>query len=361
MRLFSLALPYLLIVTFYSGEFNNFTARKVQTINESPYAGSAVALISAYDTDKHTEKEFEGAVNLIKKISKKHIWPWVFFNRLVGFKEGKDGQSLGKISDKPYFKRIKGIDIYNEAGALEDFYNIWRISLKSAKRLGSPGIIIDPEPYNNYKDYQLSYLAKELGRPEEEVKQRLKAVGAELADIAEKEYPDATLWFLLTGFANPTRKLNPFASEEYTTVTYIIEGMLIRAKEKGLLIKIISGGESSLGYCHENYEAFQKRISGRNEKYGPLLSAYPNLRLGGVIAPWADPAKRFDWMLKWRCGESEFKDINDFKKPIELLLRSYDYVWLYGAGVAPFDPYDAGVAVPYNKAIKDVMKSIPRR
>ena len=72
------------------------------------------------------------------------------------------------------FNKIKGMDLWNETGALNDFFNIWKMSLKIAKELGSPGIFVDAEAYNNYKIYDIAYLSGLLGKSEIEVKQRLK-------------------------------------------------------------------------------------------------------------------------------------------------------------------------------------------
>lgn len=350
MELFSSALPYLLLVSFYSGQINDFGLDKIKAINESPYNGVAVALIGAYDTGKYSENDFEPAVRLLKKESKKHIWPWVFFNRFVGFDPQEGIAHSGHGGNKAYFKQIKGMDIYNEACALEDFYNIWRISFKIAKETGSSGIVIDPEAYNNFKNYQLSYVARQLDKPEEEIKKRLKEIGAKLVDIAEEEYPEATLWFLFTGLGN-SKTLNPFADKEYRTVTYIIRGMLERAKEIGSKLKFVSGGEL-LGYCYESFDDLKERIKNRSEQFSAILKVFPNLYLGGTIAPWDKPEQKKDWMLKGKCGKSDLKGIDEFKPLISYLIKSYSYVWIYAATAARYDPYNPDIYTPYNKSIQ---------
>lgn len=354
MKLFSSVIPYLLLVSFYSGTFNNFGLDKIKAINESPYHGVAVSLIGAYDTGKYTEKDFDNAVKLFKKESKKHIWPWVFFNRFIGYKEGE--RALSPSANNQYFKNIKGMDIYNEAGALEDFYNIWRMSLKMARNLGSAGIVVDPEVYNNYKTYRLAYVANQLGKPEDEVKKRLKEIGAELADIAEKEYPEATLWFLFTGLGSPVKTLNPFGDKEYRTVTYIIQGMLERSKERGSKLKFVSGGELSLGYCYESLEDLKGTIKKRNESFSHVIATYPTFYLGGTIAPWNDAnLKKEGYFRKGKCGKNDLKNMDDFKPLIGQLLKSYQYVWIYAAMMVGYNPYDSDVSFAYNKAIIEVM------
>ena len=243
-----------------------------------------------------------------------------------------------------YFQSIKGMDIYNESEALEDFKNIWRISLKIAKELSSPGIVIDPEAYNNYKNYQLSYLARQIHKPEEQIKKRLKEVGAELVEIAEKEYPEATLWFLFTGLGSP----------QYRTVTYIIQGMLERAKEKGSKLKFVSGGEL-MGYCYDSLDDLKETIKRRNESFSDIIATYPNLYLGGTIAPWNDVKLKKGNFTKGKCGRSKLKTMEDFKPLIGQLLKSYGYVWIYAAKMVRYNPYSPDVSSTYNKTIGELI------
>ena len=187
MKLLSVTLPYLLLVTFYTAELGDFGTDKMNAIVSSPYNGVAVPLIGAYDTGKHTAEDFAPSVKRLKDGARKDVWPWVFFNRFVGSKEG--ARSLSPDSGNAYFRAISGMDIYNEAGALGDFYGIWKTSLAIARETGSPGIVVDPEAYNNYETYKVSYISEETGIPENEVKKRLAEIGRELARIADETYP----------------------------------------------------------------------------------------------------------------------------------------------------------------------------
>jgi hypothetical protein len=354
MRLLSAAVPYLLLVSFHSGEINNFTTDKIKVINESPYHGVAVSLINAYDTVKHVEKDFEAATKLLKANCKKHVWPWVYFNRFIGYREG--GKSLVPLLAKvPYFQNIKGMDIYNESGALDDFYDIWRISLRIAKELGSPGIIVDAETYNNYDNYNLASLSKQVGKGEDEVKERLQGLGAELIDIAEREYPQAALWFLFTGLGSPVRSLSSLGKKEYRTVTYITQGMLEKAKRNKSKLSIISGGEISLGYCYDSLDELRSKIAKREQDFSSVLRLYSNLNLGGTIAPWDKVGLKRDWMSKGKCGSSSLGSVDDFKPLIGHLLRSYNYVWIYATGSAGYNPYDTEVSPGYHRAIREVL------
>lgn len=320
MRLYSIVLPYLLLVSFYTPTINNFGLDKIKAINESPYYGVAVPLIDAYDANKYTDKDFESAVKLIKENSKKDIWPWIFFNRFVGYEKKENAHRSTANREIPkYFRDIKGMDIFNESGAFEDFCDIWRISLRIAKQLSVPGIVVDPETYNDYKNDNVSYLSKELGKSEDEINKSLIGIGKKLVDIAEKEYPVATLWFLYTGLGNTTKSFEPLDRKDYRTASYIILGMLEYIKEKQSKIKITSGGEVSLGYCNESLEDLQERIKKREIAFETVLGSYPYLFLGGTIAPWNSPELKTDWMLKGKCGNSKLKNINDFKPLIKLL------------------------------------------
>lgn len=352
MRLLSVTLPYLLLVSFYTGHFKNFKLEKIGAINHSPYYGVAVPLIGAHDTEKYTLDDFFDSVWTIKNSSKKDVWPWVFFNRFIGYEKGEN--ALSQKADQAYFRAIKGMDLYNNAGALNDFYNIWKISLQIAKKLGSPGIVVDPEAYNNYRTNKVSYISTQVGQPEEQVKRRLNEIGRELAQIADGIYPKAIIWFLFTGLGNPIRTFNPFDEQEYRSVTYIIQGMLEYGKEKRSKLKLVSGGELSLGYCSISLEHLKNKVRSRGNDFSARIKSYRNLLLGGTIAPWNDAGlKREGYFTKGTCGKSGLKNLKDFKPLIVNLCDSYEYVWIYAAKSVGYDPYDPKASNSYNNAIKD--------
>jgi len=342
-------ISYLLLVSFLSGNLNNFDINKIKIINESPYNGVAVALADAYDVQQYTEKDFEEAVSRTKTRSQKHIWPWVFFNRFVGGQEGE--KTISSRAHQPYFLNIKGMDLYNETGALQDFYNLWRLSLRIAKKLGSPGIIVDPEVYNSSKLYNLSYLAQLMDKPEDSLKRRLEVIGGELADIAAEEYPQATIWFLFSTLDKFFQKSN------YRSISYIILGMLNRSQEKKLDLKFVSGGEVSLGYCYDSLQDMLEKISKRNDNYREMLQKYPNLYLGGTIAPSHDFSNRKKIYYYWasgKCASTKLNNLEDFKPLIKQLLTSYKFVWIYAAPSLGYDPYLSELASKYNKALSEI-------
>jgi len=353
MNLAAVLLPYLLLVTF-GGTIKTFDSNKIKAINESPYQGVAVALIDGDDPEVYTIKDFQEAVNRIKADCRKHIWPWVFFNRMIGYNPEGTNNRRG---DKPYFRKIKGIDLYDEAGALSDFLHHFRLALRVAKDLGSPGVFIDPESYNNYLNYQLTYVAEQLGRTPEETKERMQAVGGEIIDVVAAEYPQAILWFGFTGLATPLQLAKRGEQKELLSPAFIVQGMLARAKELGLPVKIVSGGQVSLGYCQESLAGLQTTIQTRQQQFAPWLSTYPQLALAGTIAPWADARRKSGWLLKRKCGQATMQNLDDFKPLFRELLQTYRYIWIYAAGAAGYDPYSQA-AQPYNAALRDVLQSL---
>ncbi len=349
MKWYSLVLPYLLLVSF-GVQLNTFDKSKIELINNSPYDGVAVPLLEAYDTSKPDMQHFAEAVKRIKGSCTKQVWPWVFFNRFIGSRE--DGQAYSPLSNNAYFRAIKGMDLDNQTGALGDFLELWRLSLRIARELGSPGIMVDPECYNNYNNYEVDYLAKEMGLPVEVVKNRLKAIGAELMEIANAEYPQAVIWFTHTAIA-PQKTWRTWFQSDLPTPAYLVLGMLDQAKKLGLKATIVDGTDPNQG-CYESLADLEQSTTARQERFAALLETYPQLRLGGVIVPWADSRQKRGWTLRGKCGESKLKNLNDFKPLIQYLLRSYDYVWIYAGGDAGYDPYDAAVSTIYNKGLGEI-------
>ncbi len=357
MKLYSLILPYLLLVTFYTpNHLNRFTAEKIAAINNSPYYGVAVPLIGAYDTEKPTLAQFSEAIRRIKRESTKDIWPWIFFNRFIGHKEGDKAHS--PLARAPYFQKINAMDIFNQAGALGDFYEIWRLALRAARDLGSPGIIVDPEAYNNYNIYNVKNVSKPLGITDAEVRRQLKAIGAQLVDIVDQEFPQAVLWCLTTGLST-TYKWNP--DNPHRTVTYIIMGMLERAKEKRSRLTIVSGGEISLGYCYTNVADLQAKIATRQRLLAPYTESFPHLQLGGPLTVWESADKKTGWLASGRCGQSELRHIADFQPLFKLLFASYNYVWVYAAGTSGYNPYEDNSARNVNAQVQQFLPHRPEK
>ena len=350
----SFIIPYLLLVTFFGGTLEKVNLSDLHTINQSPYNGIAIRLIGQYDPNPPpTFEELKETFAYLVKNSKKDIWPWIFLNRIVGIDQENINPNASWCTDeyKKYFQKINGMDIYDQAGALKDFYEIWRLGLRLAKEFKSPGIVFDLELYNNGKLYNLLRLAKKMEKKPEEVATQLKKIGINLVNIALEEYPEAIIWILFDGFFRniPNRH----------TLACIVEAMLETAKELKAPLKVVSGGEIGIGYCHESLRDLEAKIVERDQIYKPLVEKYaPILQLGGTIAPWDNAKKKKGWMLKDSCGQAPFRNINDFKPLFKKLFQAYNYVWIYAASAAGYNPWNPKIAKNYNTVIGQVLYEI---
>jgi len=325
-------------------------------IDHSPYQGVAVPFVGAYDDQVHTYQDYADSIHLLNAHKEKDVWPWIFWNRVVG----TDLETLASHPDSPankaYFNQIQGMDIYDQHGALSDFYAIYRNALKSAKSLHSPGIVIDMEVYNNYYLYNTETLARQLNKNKAEVEQRLQEIGKKLTDIANEEYPEAVLWFLFTGLgeSGPDRVINP----ESRTITQVVLGMLEEAKSSNAKLQFVAGGEVGAGYCYLSYDHLKDRLSDRNRNFKSVLKEFPNLVMGATLAPWDGSSPRSGWMTEEKCGASQFSGVNDFKPVFKHLFSQYRYVWIYAAEEAPYNPYNPQEASSYNQAISETQEAL---
>ncbi len=340
--------PYLLLVSFSAGPMNSFGPAKMEALDRTRYDGAAVQLYGPYYTGHCGINGIEeAAIFFLREKPGKQIWPWIFFNRFLGSQAR--GQTHSPLSGAPAFRRIKGMDLYNEEGALGDFFTELGTALLAAHRLGSPGIVIDPEFYNDYSVSGVPALARRMGKPEGEVKKRLEAVGQRMCDVADRQYPGAVMWFLDTGLANAVDgTAGPGftgRSRRYRAFTYIVRGLLEQAKKTHSRITVVSGGEISLGYCQKSLEGLKQGIKRRGMEYAELLREYPNLALGGTIAPWVSSGTKKGWMEKGHCASSGIRDLEGFRPLVKELLASYNYVWIYGAWAGGYDPFHKGHSV----------------
>jgi hypothetical protein len=349
--------PYLMLLTFYSPQMSSLDQAVLESINDMPYHGVAVQLRGAYENRPVQEKDLDPIVMRINGNCRKHIWPWIYINRLVGY-DSESSHASAKARNKDFgntFKKIKGMDLFDENGALTDFFESWKVSLNIAKRSNSPGIVVDPEYYNNYKAGNLNYLAKQLGKSEEEIRERLEFIGTQLTDIADVQYPDAVIWFLFTSLG--VHKRIEGENRYENGIAYIVNGMLNQAKHKKSKIKIISGGEKTLGYCPRSLKALDAKIVFRQGTFSRLLHSHQTLQLGGTIALWDTAESKTGYFARGACGASEVKNIKDFQPLLLKLFESYDYVWIYAS--APFyNPFDPVKSLPYTELLNETLKLV---
>jgi hypothetical protein len=310
----------------------------VTALNASPYRGVAVPLVRDEDTCSHQFADFQPAIDRIKKqlASGKDVWPWIFLDRIIGYDVDAGSAHAGQ-EVLPYYQRIKGMDVTGQSQARNDFYLLFRYGLRAAKQLGSPGIVLDMEAYNNYRSQGLPALSRYTGQQEDTLKNKLQAMGSDLAGIAAQEYPNAVIWIYWTGLTDvyvPSQK-----DPSYRAQSYIVRGLLNAANSRGLALRVVSGGELIGGYCQPSLKAMQETINERKRAFAPLQAQYPNLYLGGTLTLWLTPQSRKGWLLKGKCGDAAGEDAHQLKDMVAELNKSYAYVWIYANGASDYNPY----------------------
>lgn len=316
--------------------------------DKSPYGGLAIAFHYNYDTAPVFSAEMMTS-QLIewRKLTKKDLWPWVYFNRMVGASEAANNPR----TDVPYFHKIKGIDLEDATGAKSDFLQIWRNSLDSAKALGTPGIVVDLEFYNNYKAYDPSELSRVTGKSPDELVEQLKQLGSQLADTAAERYPGAVLWMLFTGFSHKDFKFIANKSY-YPAPVYISMGILDEIQKRHFNLKVISGGEGSLGYCHETLATLREAIQKRAASFSSVLQQYPGiLELAGTLTLWNDRAGKSGFIAEGDCARASASTIEELRPYIELLMRTYRYNWIYGSSNGNYFAFNPRSTPRFNAVI----------
>ena len=317
---------YLMLVN--TAMADQMDAPKLAQFDRSPYDGLAVSFAGAYDASPVLSLgPMEAQIASWKKSTAKDIWPWVSLNRMIGANEA-EGNQLTKV---PYFQRFQGLDLDGKAGAQQDFLENWRNALRLARETRVPGIVCDLEFYNNYKAYDLAELARMTSMPRADVTNALRQVGARMADISAAEYPGASIWLLFTGYTRPEYRVidgQPY----YLAATYIAEGLLDQIQKKHLPLRVLSGGEVGLGYCHNSVQDLRRAIEKRAAAFAPLLEKYNGiLELAGTMTLWSDRSAKKNWVAQGACGTSSAATVEDLIPYMELLFRSYRYNWIYGS------------------------------
>ena len=370
--------PYILMVTSFDSTISStpmldIEPEIIRLLNGSPFDGVTFNLIDIYSGQPlPDEKSVIFKAKQLKTISKKDLWVRVNINRIYErdkkhpyYESGHKKEDLAKLPMKgisagevrklstAYFDKINGMDIYDEEGALSDFYKIWRLSLKFSRVMKS-GIVLDFEPYHNKEvKYTVSKIASKQRRSVDEVKERLKNIGVHLADIAADEYPSVTVISLFT-YLNNTK---------YDIPNYISRGILKGAKENNISLKLVEGGETDINYINKSLDILKEKINRRLLIYHDLLYEYSdNFHLGGTITVWDDPSKIRGWAKEKAGVESPFKSLEDFKPYLKELFSNYNYIWIYAPMVTDYNPFDLNSAPEFNKklerVIKDVLKEI---
>jgi len=337
-------ITYLLSVSFSVPMLDEWTVETVKQFNATPYHGIAARIHSGYaKTAAPTTEKFSSAVHAIRSTvaPDKEVLPWVFLDAIVAFNPAQSHRNAPKSARNI---ALKGIDLDDKAGLLSEFYKTWRTALKLAKGLSASGIVLDPEAYSDYGAYSINYLSAASGKTKDEVRECLSQIGARLADITKEEFPDAIIWSVFTRFE--------LGSPGYMTIPCIFDGMLRRAIERNIPLKLVDGGET-VGYAFIDLDDLKRRHDLRMMKVARYLKQYRgHLVMGCTIAPWADAAERIAWMTEGSSyKKSKLKTIRDFEPLFVELMRRYRYFWIYGAGAAPYRPLDPDNAQRYNPVI----------
>lgn len=295
---------------------------KFRQFDQSPYDGLAVAFLHAYDTSAvPSVASMDAQIKEWRKSTRKDIWPWVYINRMIAMSP----EEKNPHSDTPYFRKIAGADLDDSQGAQSDFLHIWQNSLATARDSKMPGVVCDLEFYNYYREYDIGELTRQTRRKPAEAAESLEKIGARMADIAAEEYPDATLWFLFTGFTHPGYRTYD-GVPYYPSPTYVAMGLLDEITKKGLHLKVLTGGEGSLGYCHDTLEDFRSAIVKRESDLKTTLERYGSaLEMAGTMTLWSDRA------ANRVCKSATAATVEDLQPYLELLFRSYRYNWIWGS------------------------------
>jgi len=350
---------HLMLVTFLTADLATLAPGTLNEFEKSPYNALAVPVISSYFTGSiPTLQNIQPKLAEIKARTSKDIWPWVFINRMVGMDPGQKNVN----AHTSYFQGIKGLDLEDRVGAQSDFLRAWRVALEVARELHAPGIVCDLELYNNPAAEDVFELARLTGKTAPEAIQLLQGLGTRLADITDEELPGGTVWFFFTGLHRPDFQVvddRPY----YRATSYVVLGMLMRIKQAGLRVSVISGGEIGLGYCHASIKQLQSDFEARLRAFRPHLEKYAGiLFLGGTITLWRDASDKSDWLAQGSCAASPARNIEELKPYLRDLLRHYTYVWVYAAVAAGgYNPFDPLTAPRFNAVIQQAIKEAGTR
>ncbi len=340
--------PYLLVISWYSAtSLDQITKEWLEKVNSSPFDGIGAMLnlgrraAQAPDDDKYLDR-----IKKLSRYTKKDIWPWIFLNRIIG----GAGLTKRKVhllmtdNEQAHFSSIKGMDLYDEQGALTAFKGLFRQALKVARAFGSPGIIIDHEAYNNPNSKRINYLQKVQGKTGTEITGRLEQIGRELAIMVNDEYPEATLWFL--------------AIEPNSACGCIVHGILEEATRSKMKLKVVEGGERTVGYVHKTLPELENAMSRQRETLDQWRKQYPDkLILAGTTALIDDP-ENLGPRFKRRYEGSRIKSVEDMAPFLKVLFTNYRYIWIYAARQAHYDPFDATASKKYNQVINNKLSDM---
>ncbi len=341
---------HLLLVSFRNPLLSDWERKDVHQIEQTPFDGAASAIISAYSTEEIPEySEYASTIDVIGQ-DNLDIWPWVFINRLVG------GEKRGKGG--PFFSGIRGPDLDDQMGTRSDFLSTWRLALRLAREMGSPGIVADFEVYNNKDAYNPAWVAERRNEDLETVLASLRDLGREMAVITGEEYPAAKIWQL---FFDPYREKyrTPEGKGLTRTVNYVNPGFLEKILEDDMDVVVIDGGETAIGYYFESIGELEDKIAKQETMARPLMDRFKGaFQLGGTVAPYRDCGELNGWMRDYAGPDPPWRMADDFVPIFERLFEAYRHVWIYAASSAKFDPFEIEKVAPIYNALNQAAQEI---
>jgi hypothetical protein len=331
---------YLSLISFYTNHLLETDVEELQVLNDSAYAGVAIGFGSGYDTDPPPDfEDLQPQMKLVRDTLRIDPWPWVFINRIIGAPADGTSHASSHAKDLEYFARIPVIDLDNETGAKADMLKLWRNAVRAAKQWGSPGIVLDKEAYNNYKSYDVGYVARERGESLGETIQKCEAIGADLAKIVEEEHPECIVWTLFSRLDRPVTVAG-YPDPVHPVPGHVSLGFLKYAKEHSLPCKYLCGGEVDVGYYNPNVAALRQKITARDANLAWALQEFPDhFFLAGTISPYHDHTILTSWIKNNAGDDPELKTIADFQPMFRTLFDAYDWAWIYAASAAKTLPY----------------------
>lgn len=332
----------ILYFSFASPFYHQLRRDHLEQIAESGFSGVCVRLAGAYDARPRAYDEYANTVDLIREQGLTKVWPVVFFNRMFGSPTVRPCSRT--MQDRSVFSRearqVKGMDLFDDAGALTALKDRFALALSLARDTGSPGIFIDPEAYHCYDAYDITDLASRHRLAAPDVVRRLRDIGGELADITHRIYPGARLFFYVADLGVPHR--NGFQK----SITYLTEGMLMRAKANQYPLRVVDGWTGQ--YVYGSLARARHIIGNKLAVKAEYLTRYPNLEPAGVVAPFAsvDGLPANSWIRRdtdeLGCrSDGCLHTIEDFSPLYDHLFSLFRSVWIYGATQAgPHPGYD---------------------
>ena len=331
------------LVGFSWETLSEMSPQSVEWLNKGALTGGAVSYIQSYSFQRGpTVEDSAERLEFFRNNCRKDIWPTLFLAQITGFNPSEAHVSSKSRKGMEVYKAFTGMDFDNKFGTRKVFEANWVEALRISKAMGWPGIMFDPEMYNDYRNESLARndprgtgkkrpgLAELTGITVEEARLKCRELGTRLADLAHETYPAATIWFFYTRLQQTNRN--------DVTEALVTLGMLQRCKDRGYALRIIDGGEGGHGYLHPSAEEVAHVIRNRYILAKPVLIEYPNFELGGVSAPFVDAKHRANWFVESKIGN--MMNIEDHKPIFVECFRNYRTTWLYGASYSyyPFGP-----------------------